>query len=108
MLALLAIPFALTYAFGRLVGDQRQGWAVFAAMFVLWIASAGIAMGFEIDGNPRVEALGTTDAGNYEGKEVRFGPAAPASSPRPRRARRPARSTRHTTASRRSAAPCRS
>ena len=53
MLAILAIPFGLTYAFGRLVGDQRQGWAVFAAMFVLWIASAGIAMGFEIDGNPR-------------------------------------------------------
>ncbi len=76
LLALLAIPFALTYAFGRLVGDQRQGWAVFAAMFVLWIASAGLAMGFEIDGNSRVEALGTTDAGNYEGKEVRFGTAA--------------------------------
>ena len=41
MWALLAIPFALTYAFGRLVRDQRQGWALFAAMFVLWIASAG-------------------------------------------------------------------
>jgi K+-transporting ATPase ATPase A chain len=78
LLAILAIPFGLTYAFGRLVGDQRQGWAVFAAMFVLWIASAGIAMGFEIDGNPRVEALGTNDAGNYEGKEVRFGTAASA------------------------------
>ena len=77
MWALLAIPFALTYAFGRLVSDQRQGWALFAAMFVLWIASAGLAMGFEIAGNPEVEALGTTDAGNYEGKEVRFG--APAS-----------------------------
>ena len=76
MLTLLAIPFALTYVFGRLVGDQRQGWAVFAAMFVLWIGSVGIATGFEIDGNPRVEALGTTDDGNYEGKEVRFGPAA--------------------------------
>ncbi len=76
LLAILAIPFALTYAFGRLVGDQRQGWAVFAAMFVLWIASAGLAMGFEIDGNPRVEALGTTDSGNYEGKETRFGTAA--------------------------------
>ena len=52
LLAILAIPFALTYAFGRLVGDQRQGWAVFAAMFVLWIASAGIAMGFEIGRQP--------------------------------------------------------
>jgi K+-transporting ATPase ATPase A chain len=77
LLAILAIPFALTYAFGRLVGDQRQGWAVFGAMFVLWIASVGVATGFEVGGNPRVEALGTTEAGNYEGKEVRFG--APAS-----------------------------
>ena len=51
-----AIPFALTYAFGRLVGDQRQGWAIFAAMFVLWIGSAGLAMGFELDGNPRIDA----------------------------------------------------
>jgi potassium-transporting ATPase potassium-binding subunit len=76
ILALLAIPFALTYAFGRLVGDQRQGWALFAAMFVLWIGSAGLAMGFELEGNPRVEALGTTGDGNYESKETRFGPAA--------------------------------
>jgi K+-transporting ATPase ATPase A chain len=75
MWALLAIPFALTYAFGRLVRDQRQGWALFAAMFVLWIASAGVAMGFEVSGNPLVENLGTTHAGNYEGKEIRFGPA---------------------------------
>ncbi len=74
--ALLAIPFALTYAFGRLVRDQRQGWALFAAMFVLWVASAGAAMGFEVAGSPLVEEQGTTAAGNYEGKEVRFGPAA--------------------------------
>jgi potassium-transporting ATPase potassium-binding subunit len=72
MLALLAIPFALTFALGRLVGDRRQGWAVFAAMFVLWIASAGLAMGFEIDGNPRIDA----SSSNMEGKEVRFGAAA--------------------------------
>ena len=72
---LLAIPFALTYAFGRLVRDQRQGWALFAAMFALWAGSAVLAMSFESGGNPTVEALGTSDAGNYEGKEVRFGPA---------------------------------
>ena len=53
MLALLAIPFALTYAFGRLVGNQRQGWAIFAAMFALWIGSAGIAMHYETAGNPQ-------------------------------------------------------
>jgi potassium-transporting ATPase potassium-binding subunit len=73
LMAILAIPFALTYAFGRLVGNQRQGWAVFAAMFALWIASAGIATYYEVDGNPRIEA----NAPNMEGKEVRFG--APAS-----------------------------
>ncbi len=54
--ALLAIPFALTYTFGRLVGDQRQGWAVFAAMFVLWIGSAALATRFEVDGNPKLDA----------------------------------------------------
>jgi K+-transporting ATPase ATPase A chain len=76
MLALLAIPFSLTYAFGRLVGNQRQGWALFAAMFVLWIGSAGIAMHYEADGNPRLEAVGASqDLGNMEGKEVRFGSA---------------------------------
>ena len=70
--ALLLIPFALTYAFGRLVGDQRQGWAIFAAMFVLWAGSVFVATGFELDGNPRIEA----SAPNMEGKEVRFGAAA--------------------------------
>jgi K+-transporting ATPase ATPase A chain len=70
--ALLAIPFALAFAFGRLVGDRRQGWALFAAMFVLWIGSVGLAMGFELDGNPRIDA----SASNLEGKEVRFGAAA--------------------------------
>ena len=75
--ALLAIPFALTFAFGRLVGDRRQGWALFAAMFALWIASVGLATAFEVDGNPRVEALGASgEPGNMEGKEVRFGAAA--------------------------------
>ncbi len=73
MLALLLIPFALTYAFGRMVGNQRQGWAIFAAMFTLWIGSAAVATSFEVDGNPRIDAA----AANMEGKEVRFG--APAS-----------------------------
>jgi K+-transporting ATPase ATPase A chain len=72
IIALLAIPFALAYAFGILAGNRRQGWAVFAAMLVLWLASVGIATGFEVDGNPRVDAA----APNMEGKEVRFGAAA--------------------------------
>jgi potassium-transporting ATPase potassium-binding subunit len=70
--ALLAIPFALAYAFGLLVGSRRQGWAIFAAMFALWIASVGFATGFELAGNPRIDA----GAPNMEGKEVRFGAAA--------------------------------
>jgi K+-transporting ATPase ATPase A chain len=70
--ALLVIPFSLAFAFGRLVGDRRQGWAIFAAMFVLWIAAAGLATHFELDGNPHIEAA----APNMEGKEVRFGAAA--------------------------------
>jgi K+-transporting ATPase ATPase A chain len=84
MFLILAIPFALTYTFGKLVKDRRQGWAVFAAMFVLWGASTLVAQTFETNGNPELEALGadqevatqTAGGGNYEGKEVRFGPAA--------------------------------
>ena len=83
ILLLLSIPFALTYTFGRLVGDQRQGWVVFAAMFVLWAASVAVATGFEVHGNPLLDKPGVTQTatsqqagGNLEGKEVRFGPAA--------------------------------
>ena len=77
--ALLAIPFALTYTFGRMVRDQRQGWALFAAMFVLWIGAAGLATHFETGRQPPCsQAVGVSGSGgNMEGKEVRFG--APAS-----------------------------
>jgi K+-transporting ATPase ATPase A chain len=78
---LLVIPFSLTYTFGKLAKNTRQGWAVFAAMFVLWAAAAGLAIGFETAGNPKLNDLGVTQAvttdqpgGNLEGKEVRFGP----------------------------------
>ena len=74
MLALLLIPFALTYAFGRMVGDQRQGWALFAAMFVLWlgsVASRRASRSTATRGSRR-------SAANMEGKEVRFGAAASA------------------------------
>ena len=81
--ALLLIPFALTYAYGRMVKDQKQGWVVFAAMFLLWIAAAGLAMGFEAAGNEQLDSLkieqtatSTQSGGNLEGKEVRFGPLA--------------------------------
>lgn len=79
--SILLIPFSLTYAYGRLVGDQKQGWVVFAAMFLLWISSAGLAMWWETDGNPKLTEVGTSQevtpdqpGGNMEGKEVRFGP----------------------------------
>ncbi len=84
MFLILLIPFAFTYTFGKLAKDRKQGWAVFGAMFVLWFASAIIAPVFETNGNPELDALGadqhvaaeTAGGGNYEGKEVRFGPAA--------------------------------
>ena len=72
--ALLLIPFSLAYAYGRLVGNTKQGWAVFAAMAILWAGSAVLAGNFESQGNPRVEALGAAGS-NMEGKEARFGPA---------------------------------
>ena len=74
ILVLLMIPFALTYTYGRLVKDQRQGWVLFAVMFSIWIGAAGLAMHFENDGNPKLQAIGAV-GGNMEGKEVRFGTA---------------------------------
>ena len=82
---LLAIPFALTFTFGKLVHDQKQGWVVFAAMFALWLGSVGLITGFEVAGNPQLNTRGVTQqvtatqaGGNLEGKEQRFGPAASA------------------------------
>jgi K+-transporting ATPase ATPase A chain len=78
---ILAIPFAFPYAFGKMAGDKRQGWVVFAAMFVLWLAGALIAMPLEARGNRNLAAAGasqtvsaTQSGGNMEGKETRFGP----------------------------------
>ena len=79
---ILLIPFALTYTFGTLVKDRKQGWSIFAAMFALWMASAAIAIAFETSGNERLGAAGVSQAatstqpgGNFEGKETRFGAA---------------------------------
>jgi K+-transporting ATPase ATPase A chain len=83
--AILIIPFALAFAYGRMVGDRRQGRAVFAIMFVIWAGLSLVGMGLEAHGNPRLSALGVDQrassvqaGGNMEGKEVRFGPAASA------------------------------
>ena len=80
MLAIFLIPAALCFVFGRMVGDQRQGWAVLAAMTVLFVACVVAATAFEQQGNPVLAALGADQAssalqsgGNMEGKEVRFG-----------------------------------
>src|SRR5438270_8490876 len=55
---ILAIPFAFPFAYGRLVGDRKQGRVVFVAMFALWLASALLAMGLETHGNPKLTAAG--------------------------------------------------
>ncbi len=73
MLAIFLIPAALCLSFGRMVGDQRQGWAVLAAMTLMFVAMAVMAMHFEQQGNPLLAKLGITSGGNMEGKETRFG-----------------------------------
>jgi K+-transporting ATPase ATPase A chain len=77
MLAIFLIPAGLTHAFGRLAGDRRQGWALYAAMSVIFIACAIGVMAAESQGNPLLATLGADgSSGNWEGKEVRFGMAA--------------------------------
>ncbi|MES2369370.1 MAG: potassium-transporting ATPase subunit KdpA [Pseudomonadota bacterium] len=74
MLLIFLIPAALTLTFGRMVGDMRQGWAVLAAMTLMFVVMAVAAMSFEHQGNPLLASLGTdTSVGNMEGKETRFG-----------------------------------
>ena len=64
----------MTNVFGRAVGDERQGWAIFAAMGVLFLIGTFFAYWAEAGGNPLIAALGVDNtAGNMEGKEVRFG-----------------------------------
>ena len=74
MLSIFLIPAALCFTFGRMVGDTRQGWAVLAAMTVLFVVMAAAAMSFEQQANPLLTQLGVdTISGNMEGKEARFG-----------------------------------
>jgi K+-transporting ATPase ATPase A chain len=73
MLAILLISAALCYTFGRMVRDTRQGWAVLAAMTVVFVAMLWLCVWAEYQGNPKIAALGVQPAGNMEGKEVRFG-----------------------------------
>jgi K+-transporting ATPase ATPase A chain len=80
MLAILLIPAALCYTFGKMVGDTRQGWAILAAMTVLFVALLAVCVGSEQAGNPSLAKLGVDQTasaiqagGNMEGKETRFG-----------------------------------
>jgi K+-transporting ATPase ATPase A chain len=76
MWSLVVIAAALTYTFGHMVKDTRQGWAIFAAMAVLMLAGLGILYGAEGQGNAAVAAAHVNQPlGNMEGKEVRFGVA---------------------------------
>jgi potassium-transporting ATPase potassium-binding subunit len=72
MISIFAIGAALTNVFGRMVGNERQGWAILAVMGVLFIAGVAISYGAEARGNDAFTAMGLT-GGNMEGKEVRFG-----------------------------------
>ncbi|MDG4881119.1 potassium-transporting ATPase subunit KdpA [Mesorhizobium sp. WSM4884] len=72
MLTIFALGAGLTNVFGRMVGNQRQGWAILSSMGVLFVAGVAVCYWAEAAGNPLVHALGI-DGGNMEGKETRFG-----------------------------------
>jgi K+-transporting ATPase ATPase A chain len=72
MISIFAIGAALTNVFGRMVGNQRQGWAILAVMGVLFISGVAVTYWAESSGTTALNALGLT-GGNMEGKEVRFG-----------------------------------
>jgi potassium-transporting ATPase potassium-binding subunit len=80
MIAMFLIPAALCFLFGRMVGDTRQGWAVFGAMTVIFLVMAVVEISAEQHGNPLLSTLNVDQAqsalqpgGNMEGKESRFG-----------------------------------
>src|SRR5271154_841676 len=74
MLSIFAIPSALTYYLGKMVRNQKHGWAVWGAMFAMFAAGVLVCWGAEASGNPIHQKLGVAAAdGNMEGKEVRFG-----------------------------------
>jgi potassium-transporting ATPase potassium-binding subunit len=80
MISMFLIPAGLCFTFGRMVGDSRQGWAVFSAMTVIFVVMAVVAIWAETQGNPLLTPLGVDQThsalqagGNMEGKESRFG-----------------------------------
>ena len=80
MLSILLIPAALCYTFGKMVGDTRKGWAILAAMTIIFVAMLSVTVWAEQSGNPAIARLGVDQTasnlqpgGNMEGKEMRFG-----------------------------------
>jgi K+-transporting ATPase ATPase A chain len=80
MVSIFVLGAAMTNVFGRMIGDQRQGWAILAAMAVMFVIGVSVAYWAEAQGNPAFASLGIDQAagplqagGNMEGKEVRFG-----------------------------------
>jgi potassium-transporting ATPase potassium-binding subunit len=73
ILAILLIPVALPFMFGRMVNNRRQGWVIFAAMAALFLIGLGAVLWAEGSGNPVLAKAGVTHGINMEGKEVRFG-----------------------------------
>jgi K+-transporting ATPase ATPase A chain len=74
MVLIFSIPAAFTYTYGKMARDTRQGWAIFAAMAVLFLAGIAVAYKYESGHNPALASLALDHApGNMEGKEVRFG-----------------------------------
>jgi K+-transporting ATPase ATPase A chain len=82
MLSILLLPVALCYTFGKMVGDTRQGWAILAAMTIIFVVLLSVTVWAEQAGNPTIASLGVditqsniNPGGNMEGKEMRFGVA---------------------------------
>jgi potassium-transporting ATPase potassium-binding subunit len=82
---ILVIPVALTYTYGKMVGEPRQGWVLLAVMVVIWGLFVGLTTVFELNGNPKLDAMkvdqtttSRSPGGNLEGKEIRFGTPASA------------------------------
>jgi K+-transporting ATPase ATPase A chain len=73
MLLMFAVPFSLTYTFGRYAGNQRQGWAIFGAMATVFLVGAVVAMHSQTGGNPLFPATVNQALGSMEGVDTRFG-----------------------------------
>jgi K+-transporting ATPase ATPase A chain len=73
MLLIFAIPAAVTYTYGRMARNQKQGWTIFGAMALMFLVGISVAYYFETTGNAALRGMAVTQGGNWEGKEMRFG-----------------------------------